>query len=102
MTRADQPRPASARGRLWVWTGRVLVVVGGLLIVVLLAGLIYQFVATRLAYRKYPAPGEMVTVSGHDMQLYCTGRARGGADCGDGRRTRGRPARLADGAAEGG
>ena len=52
--------------------------VGGLLIVVLLAGLIYQFVATRLAYRKYPAPGEMVTVSGHGMQLYCTGRARGG------------------------
>ena len=78
MTRADQPRPASARGRLWVRTGRVLVVVGGLLIVVLLAGLIYQFVATRLAYRKYPAPGEMVTVSGHGMQLYCTGRARGG------------------------
>src|SRR5215207_7116946 len=78
MTRADQPRPASARGRLWVRTGRVLVVVGGLLIVVLLAGLVYQFVATRLAYRKYPAPGEMVTVSGHDMQLYCTGRAGGG------------------------
>src|SRR5215208_5574693 len=78
MTRADQPRPASARGRLWVRTGRVLVVVGGLLIVVLLAGLVYQFVATRLAYRKYPASGEMVTVSGHDMQLYCTGRARGG------------------------
>ena len=78
MTRADRPRPASARGRLWVWTGRVLVVVGGLLIVVLLAGLVYQFVATRLTYRKYSAPGEMVTVSGHDMQLYCTGRARGG------------------------
>ena len=77
MTRADRTRPASARGRLWVWTGRVLVVVVGLLIVVLLAGLVYQFVATRLAYRKYPAPGEMVTVSGHDMQLYCTGRARG-------------------------
>jgi pimeloyl-ACP methyl ester carboxylesterase len=39
---------------------------------------IYQFVATRIAYRNYPAPGEMVSVSGHDMQIYCTGKAGGG------------------------
>jgi hypothetical protein len=44
----------------------------------LLAGLVYQFVATRLAYRKYPAPGEMVAVSGHDMHLYCTGKGKHG------------------------
>jgi hypothetical protein len=50
----------------------------GLILVVLLAGLVYQFVATRLAYREYPAPGEMVAVSGHGMQLYCAGKARGG------------------------
>lgn len=50
----------------------------GLVAVVLLAGLVYQFVATRLAYREYPAPGEMVAVSGHDVQLYCAGKARGG------------------------
>jgi len=50
----------------------------GVILVVLLAGLVYQFVATRLAYREYPAPGEMVSVSGHGMQLYCTGKASGG------------------------
>ena len=50
----------------------------GLILVVLLAGLVYQFVATRLAYQEYPAPGEMVAVSGHGMQLYCAGKARGG------------------------
>jgi pimeloyl-ACP methyl ester carboxylesterase len=49
-----------------------------LVVFVLLAGVIYQFVATRLAYREHPAPGEMVAVSGHGMQLYCTGKARGG------------------------
>jgi hypothetical protein len=76
--RPNQPRPASARGRLWLWIGRVLLVLVGLILLVLLAGLLYQFVATQLAYREYPAPGKMGAVSGHGMQLYCTGKARGG------------------------
>ena len=50
----------------------------GLVLVLVLAGLVYQFVATQLAYRRYPAPGEMVAVAGHDMHLYCTGEGRGG------------------------
>jgi hypothetical protein len=78
VTREDRPRSASARGRLWPWSRRVLFVLVGLILVVLLAGLVYQFVATRLAYRNHPAPGEMVAVSGHDMQLYCIGKAREG------------------------
>ncbi len=78
VTRADRPRPASARGRLWLWVRRLLVVLVGLIILVVIAGLVYQFVATRLAYREYPAPGEMVAVSGHGMRLYCAGKARGG------------------------
>src|SRR5215213_8233081 len=69
MRRADRPRSASARGRLWLWIRRVLFVI---------AGLVYQFLATRLAYREYPAPGKMAAVSGHGMQLYCAGKARGG------------------------
>ena len=78
LRRADRPRPASASGRLRLWIKRVVVVLVGLILVVLLAGLVYQFVATRLAYREYPAPGRMVAVSGHGMQLYCAGKARGG------------------------
>jgi pimeloyl-ACP methyl ester carboxylesterase len=53
------------------------VVLFGLILLVLLVGLVYQFVATQLAYRNYPAPGEMVSVSGHDMHIYCTGKSRG-------------------------
>jgi pimeloyl-ACP methyl ester carboxylesterase len=49
----------------------------GVVLVVLLAGLLYQFLATRLAYRNYPAPGQMVSVSGHDVHIYCTGKAGG-------------------------
>src|SRR5918994_4125425 len=73
VTGARQPRPASPRSRLWLWARRVLVALVGLVLVVLLAGLVFQFVATQLAYRKYPAPGEMVAVDGHDMHLYRTG-----------------------------
>src|SRR5829696_8808968 len=77
-TREERPRSALARGRVWLWVGRVLVALLGLIVLLLLLGVLYQFVATRLAYRNYPAPGEMVSVSGHDMQIYCTGKASGG------------------------
>jgi pimeloyl-ACP methyl ester carboxylesterase len=77
-TSDERPRSASALGRLWLWVGRILVALVGLIVLLLLLGLLYQFVATRIAYRNYPAPGEMFSVSGHDMQFYCTGKARGG------------------------
>jgi hypothetical protein len=77
-TREERPRSALARGRLWLWVRRVLVALVGLIVLLLLVGLLYQFLATRIAYRNYPAPGEMVLVSGHDMQFYCTGKARRG------------------------
>jgi pimeloyl-ACP methyl ester carboxylesterase len=77
-TRDERPRSASAPGRVWLWVGRVLVALVGLIVLLLLVGLVYQFVATRITYRNYPAPGEIVSVSGHDMQIYCTGKASGG------------------------
>ncbi len=77
VTREDRPRSSSALGRVWLWVRRILVMLFGLILLVLLVGLVYQFVATRLAYRNYPAPGEMFSVSGHDMHIYCTGKSRG-------------------------
>jgi len=45
-----------------------------LVVFVLLAGVIYQFVATKIdAYRWYPPSTEMVDVGGSSMHLYCTG-----------------------------
>jgi pimeloyl-ACP methyl ester carboxylesterase len=77
-TGANRRGPASRRGRLRRWIVRGLLALVGLVVVVVLVGLVYQFVATRLAYRKYPAPGQMVAVSGHGMHLYCTGEGREG------------------------
>ena len=55
-TRDERPRSASARGRVWLWVRRVLLALVGLIVLLLLVGLVYQFVASRLAYRNYPAP----------------------------------------------
>jgi pimeloyl-ACP methyl ester carboxylesterase len=66
--------PPERGGRLWKWTKRVLLGVVGLVVFVLLAGVIYQFVGTKIdAYRWYPPSSEMVDVGGYSMHLYCTG-----------------------------
>jgi len=48
----------------------------GLAIVVLvaLAGTTYQGVTTSLERRRYPHPGRLVDVGGHQLHIYCTGR----------------------------
>ena len=43
------------------------------LIVILLAGATYQGVATGLERRKYPHPGSLIDVGGHQLHIYCTG-----------------------------
>ncbi|MDQ3863459.1 MAG: alpha/beta hydrolase, partial [Actinomycetota bacterium] len=53
--------------RLLLW----LVVV---LLVLALAGAIYQAIATELAERAYPPPGEMVDVGGYSLHINCEGQ----------------------------
>ena len=43
------------------------------LIVILLAGATYQGVATALERRRYPHPGSLIDVGGHQLHIYCTG-----------------------------
>jgi pimeloyl-ACP methyl ester carboxylesterase len=49
-----------------------------ILIVILLAGATYQGVATVLERRKYPHPGMLIDVGGHQLHIYCTGETRPG------------------------
>src|ERR671910_1225249 len=63
--------------RLWRWTKRVLVGIAGLVLVLLLAGVVFQFVITKIDERRYPALGEMVDVDGYSLHLNCTGEAGG-------------------------
>ena len=52
---------------------RVLVTVGVALLFLLLVGATYQGVATALERRRFPHPGRLVDVGGHQLHLYCTG-----------------------------
>ena len=69
----QQPTTPHGRSRLWQWTKRVLIGLAGLVLFLLLAGVLYQFVATKIDEYRYPSPGEMVDVGGYNMHLYCTG-----------------------------
>jgi pimeloyl-ACP methyl ester carboxylesterase len=70
----QQPTTPHGRSRrLWRWTKRLVIGLAGLVVFLVLAGVVYQFVATKIDEYRYPAPGEMVDVGGHSMHLYCTG-----------------------------
>ena len=53
--------------------GRSLIRVTIFLLVLAIAGVIYQSAATESDQRKYPAPGELVNVGGYKMHIYCMG-----------------------------
>src|SRR5215217_6365523 len=65
------------RSWFWRWTKRVFVGMVGLVLLLLLAGAVFQFVMTRIDARRYPAPGDLADVAGYSLHLYCTGEAGG-------------------------
>jgi len=52
---------------------RALVTAGVALLVLLLIGATYQGVATALERRRFPHPGRLIDVGGHQLHLFCTG-----------------------------
>jgi pimeloyl-ACP methyl ester carboxylesterase len=70
-------QPTTPHGRSWRWTKRLSIGLAGLVVFLLLAGVVYQFVATKIDEYRYPAPGEMVDLGGYSLHLYCTGEGGG-------------------------
>lgn len=62
-----------ARIRAASWVKRALKGFAALTAVLLLAGATYQFTATRIDARNYPAPGRLLDVGGYRLHLNCTG-----------------------------
>ena len=56
------------------WTGKALLWLIVALLVLAVAGAIYQAIATELAERAYPPPGEMVDVGGYRLHIHCVGQ----------------------------
>jgi hypothetical protein len=53
---------------------RVLISALVILVFLLLAGATYQGAATALERRRYPHPGRLVDIGGHQLHLHCTGQ----------------------------
>jgi pimeloyl-ACP methyl ester carboxylesterase len=54
--------------------GKALLALVIVLLALAVAGAIYQAIATELAERAYPPPGEMVDVGGHSLHINCVGQ----------------------------
>lgn len=52
---------------------RALVLAGAVAVFLVLAGATYQGVATAFERRRFPHPGQLADVGGHQLHLYCTG-----------------------------
>ena len=59
---------------MWRWTRRVLLGLGGLLVLAVLVGTTYQWIATRRDLAASPPPGRLVDVGGHRLHIWCMGR----------------------------
>jgi pimeloyl-ACP methyl ester carboxylesterase len=57
-------------------TRRVIVAVATSLLFIILAGVTYQSVSNAVERRRFPHPGRLVDVGGHQLHLYCTGEGR--------------------------
>lgn len=63
----------AGRSRLRAWAKWVCASLAVLAAALLLSGATYQFIATKIDGRRYPAPGRMVDVGGYSLRLNCTG-----------------------------
>lgn len=63
-----------AKGRMSNRLKRVLRGLLGVIIMLPLAGMLYQAIATGIDKRNYPPPGELVDVGGYRLHLYCMGQ----------------------------
>lgn len=61
------------RSRVVTWLIRIVAALAALVILVTACGLVYQAVGEANDARAYPPPGQMVTVNGLNLHLYCTG-----------------------------
>ena len=58
---------------MWRWTKRIVFGSCSLILLAAIAGVTYQWVATRRALKATPAPGRLVDIGSHSLHLWCTG-----------------------------
>ena len=61
------------RGRNMRWLRNILLIAGGLLALLVIAGALYEAIASRADARRHPEPGKLVDIGGYRLKLNCTG-----------------------------
>jgi pimeloyl-ACP methyl ester carboxylesterase len=61
---------------LRTWMVRLAMGAGILVVSLIIAGSVYETIASRMADRRYPAPGAMIDVGSHRLHLHCLGEGQ--------------------------
>lgn len=77
-TEAIQPKPGARRRGWLAWLGRGAIGLLVFLAILLVAGAVYESVASANDLKKYPPPGRLVDMGGYKLHLYCTGEHQAG------------------------
>lgn len=67
---------ASIRPGWMKWVLLIVIVAVALPVGLLVLGFLYQIVASRSDWDRYPPPGELVDIGGYRLHLYCTGERK--------------------------
>jgi pimeloyl-ACP methyl ester carboxylesterase len=68
------PRPQRRRSRWIVWTGRILLGLMALIVLLAATGATYESIMAAGDTRRYPPPGQLVDVGSHSLHLHCVGQ----------------------------
>lgn len=60
--------------RFFKWVRNIVIVFIAIMIIAISTGFIYEVVSERKDLKKYPAPGQIINVDGHDMHIYSEGK----------------------------
>ena len=67
------PQPQRRRNRWLLWTGRILLGLLALIVLLAASGAIYEAIMAAGDDTRYPAPGQRVDVGGYRLHIHCVG-----------------------------
>jgi pimeloyl-ACP methyl ester carboxylesterase len=68
------PQPQRRRNRVVLWTGRILLGLLALIVLLAASGATYEAIMRAGDTKRYPPPGQLVDVGGHRLHLHCVGK----------------------------
>jgi pimeloyl-ACP methyl ester carboxylesterase len=68
------PQPQRRRNRWVLWTGRILLGLLALIVLLAATGATYEAIMAAGDTKRYPPPGQLVEVGGHRLHLHCVGQ----------------------------